>query len=274
MVIESARHLSKLAMALHAQGAKVFVSAEAVEEFRTVDQYAGPPELDNCLDIWFANGYTTLGNVTPGDWIPAQGGSVVLLSSREFAGQLEAIRNATYPACDANALACEPAPLPVPTPASWLLTTPTPVQIPVPTPKPTPAPGPLAVGMDDHQPSPVAEHAPQPAASEVFADGSTPGGIRGEPVIIIGASLGAVAGVALVANLSVRIYRKSCRTNMAPHLNNVVVTPALPTNASVPTSSAIATNGLTLAAPVPAQLQTRAPTYDASHPPAGQPGGD
>jgi hypothetical protein len=100
VVIESGEEVRKLAMGLAARGATVFLSPGAISAL-------GNDSL--CLDPWFGSGHARLDNVTPGDWTPASGGSVVLLSSQEFADKLAALRKSAYPFCHADALACQPA---------------------------------------------------------------------------------------------------------------------------------------------------------------------
>jgi hypothetical protein len=118
VVIESAAQLSPLAMSLSDQGTTVFISARALDELRS-KSLLGP---GNCASTWFYDNFTMLASVAPDEWTPASGGSLVLLSSQEFAEELEALRNVSYPACIGDAHACpnglQPfdAPAPVPTP--------------------------------------------------------------------------------------------------------------------------------------------------------------
>jgi hypothetical protein len=142
VIVESGAEAHTLAMSLAARGAQVFLSAEAVEALG---------EKRDCLETWFNGSYARLDDVNPGDWAPETGGSVVLLSSREFAGRLADLRNVSYPSCNAAAYTCPPSEKPS-----------------------VPAPEPGAVSEAVHQPSPGAAPMPQ------SADGSTSLGLGKE----------------------------------------------------------------------------------------------
>jgi hypothetical protein len=112
VIVESGAQAHTFALSLAAHGAQVFLSAEAVHTLG---------ENSECLETWFNGSYARLDDVKPGDWAPETGGSVVLLSSREFAERLAGLRNVSYPSCNVAAFSCPPSektPIPAPEPGA------------------------------------------------------------------------------------------------------------------------------------------------------------
>ena len=203
---------------LYEHGAKIFFSPRALDAL-DVNSKA-------CIDS-YRSAYTTLVNVTPANWTPAAGGSVVILSNEEFVEQLEAIRNVSYPSCNADALSC-PSTTPTPTPTPTPSPTPSPTPTPTPTPNPNPNPNPnptSTAGVQLHVPSMAAPEfaefmanvrsmqSPQPADDVVHSDGSVPAGWGDGATVATSfaatVAIGIVGGVVLRVAVNARAARST-----------------------------------------------------------------
>lgn len=226
VVIESGEQVRKLAMGLAARGATVFLSPDAINAL-------GNDSL--CLDQWFGSGHARLDNFTPSDWTPASGGSVVLLSSQEFAAKLAALRKPAHPFCHADALACQPAAY---------------------APKPPAIRG-LFAGVDTAAEIAITGLAVMIVATITYG--------AGRALSFVCARVAQpLTNVAVVPAAAPNPGAPSPAAPAAPP-------PATVAPAALPAGSV---TGGAVAPPAPAPLQTHTPIYDHTHPPAGQPGGD
>lgn len=223
VVVESGAQAHTLALSLAARGAQVFLSAEAVEALG---------EKRDCLEKWFNGSYARLDDVKPGDWAPETAGSVVLLSSREFAGRLADLRNVSYPSCNAAAFSCPPSEKPS---------------------IPAPEPGVASEPVD--QPSPGAAPLPQ------SAEGSTSLGLSKEdlargligPAAVI--AVGIIGGVYICLTHAYERIATSMNDDAEIPLSEATThapVPMLPVSAAQPSGQATTgTAGLSVVTSVP-----------------------